>query len=107
MLYDAYNTDSAIWIFILLGAAAFVYKAFKEDGFGAALSALLRVIAVLFGAALLIMLGVTFIGIANSLLRNNDASSNNVIATSLLSSNFQNVCNLLVIVVPFAAYFSS
>lgn len=64
MLYDAYNTDSAIWIFILLGAAAFVYKAFKEDGFGAALSALLRVIAVLFGAALLIMLGVTFIGIA-------------------------------------------
>lgn len=64
MIYDAYNTDSAIWIFILLGAAAFVYKAFKEDDFGAALSAPLRVIAVLFGAALLIMLGVTFIGIA-------------------------------------------
>lgn len=64
MIYDAYNTDPAIWIFILLGAAAFVYKVFKEDGFGAARSALLRVIAVLFGATLLILLGVTFIGIA-------------------------------------------
>ena len=63
MLYDAYNTDSAIGLLIFLGAAAFIYKAFKEEGIGAAFSALLRVVAVLFGAMLLIMFGVTFIGI--------------------------------------------
>lgn len=64
MPFDAYNTDSFIGIFILIGAAAFVYKAFKEDGIKAAFSALLRVVTVLFGAALLLMVSVALIGIA-------------------------------------------
>lgn len=64
MLYDVYNTDSAVGIFILIGAASLVYKAFKEKGIGTAFSVLFKIVAALVSLAFLIMFGVTLIGIA-------------------------------------------